>query len=256
MTGPLDVLERSLRDGPPDEAGYRAQPPIATDQIAPIGGGQAAPVGHVKRRPSSRIAGSASRWQYALALLVVVGLAAGGIGFASRRVAVGSDSTATPTFAPLTETFTSPRNGFSVRYPAGWTIRPATARWPRNFFLPLGNPALDELTHAGEARLVIASQSLAPGQTADDWLAAYFHPYEGARPCDGDRSAWPRLPVSGSTGYLDADGCPASDRDVWFDLIASSGDRVYQIRLYGNVDLAYFKAVLAAITLDPAAAVD
>ena len=149
-----------------------------------------------------------------------------------------------------------------MRYPAGWTIQPATAGWPRNFFLPLGNPALDQLMHPGEARLVIASQSLATGQTADDWLAAYFHPYEGASPCDDDRAAWPRLPVSGTTGYLDRDGCPfsaqgrVSDRDVWFDLIVFSGDRVYQIGLDGNVDLAYFKAVLAAITLDPAAAVD
>ena len=78
MTGPLDALERSLRDGPPDELGYRAQPLIATDQITPTDRGQVR-VGRVQRRPSSQFSGSASGWQYALALLVVVGLVVGGI---------------------------------------------------------------------------------------------------------------------------------------------------------------------------------
>ena len=29
----------------------------------------------------------------------------------------------------LTETFTSPRHGYSVRYPTGWTTQPATKPW-------------------------------------------------------------------------------------------------------------------------------
>ena len=149
-----------------------------------------------------------------------------------------------------------------MRHPAGWVIRPATAAWPLNIFLPVGNPGLDELTRPGVARLVVASQRLGTGQTEDDWLAAYFHPYQGGLTCGGDRSTWPRLPISGASGYLDADACgwPADERvsepDVWFDAIVFSGGRVYQIGLDGNVDLAYFKAVLAEVTLDPSSAID
>jgi hypothetical protein len=237
MTGPIDTLERSLRDGPPDEASYRALPP-------------------------AQRARTGSSWGYMLAALVVIALAAGGIAYTSSRIGSGPVAAPSPTYAPLTKTFTSPRNGFSIRYPEGWTVKPGTAAWPVNVFLPVGNPGLDELTRPGMARLVVASQPLGSGQTEADWLAAYFHPYEGNQHCGGEQSTWPRLPISSATGYLDASGCPwsaegrISQPDVWYDAIVFSGGRVYQIGLDGNVDLRYFKAVLAAIALDPASAVD
>ena len=198
----------------------------------------------------------------AAALVVVIGLVA--TGSPSRRVgsASGQTTVATRALGPLTQTFTSARHGYSVRYPAGWTVQPATASWPPNVFLPVGNPGLDQLSKPGVARLVVASQRLGSGQTEDDWLAAYFHPYQGGLRCSDDRSTWPRLPISGASGYLDADACgwPAEGRvsepDVWFDAIVFSGGRVYQIGLDGNVDRAAFQAILATVTLDPSAAID
>jgi hypothetical protein len=149
-----------------------------------------------------------------------------------------------------------------VLYPAGWTVSPATASWPPNTLLPLGNPALDTLELPGSARLMVASQRLAAGQTEDDWLAAFFPPYPKQTPCIGDRSTWPRLRVDGASAYLDIVGC-ATDagkqvaaRDVSYQAVAFAGGRIYQFTLNGDVDRAYFEAILAGVRLDPSRAVD
>ena len=47
-----------------------------------------------------------------------------------------------------------------------------------------------------------------------------------------------------------------SDRDIGFDALVFAGGRVYQIGFDGDVDLAYFKAILATVRLDPAQATD
>lgn len=283
MTGPLGELERSLRDGPPDEVGYRprlvAMPPGSrtpeVNQIVPlqrITGGTLV--------PRTR---SAPVWQYLAAVLVVaVSIAALGIvrtrlqfgvegpgspspsaGSPSPSLQSSSGSPSPPILIPLlTQSFVSARNGFSLRYPNGWTVTTATAAWPANAFLPYGHPALDTLARPGEARLMVASQALANGQTEEQWLAAFFRPYTGGEPCGGTSATWPRLVIDGVSGYLDLADCPVpvdsriSDPDVGFDALVFAGGRVYQIGFDGDVDLAYFKAILATVRLDPAKAID
>lgn len=161
----------------------------------------------------------------------------------------------------LTETFVSTRNGFSVRYPAGWSTKAATTSWRPQTYVPIGNSALDELKHEGEARLVVASQRLAPGETEASRVASFNQPYDlGA--CSRDRAAWPRFTVDGQSAYLDVEGCPLpadtgfSTPDLRFDVIVFAGGRIYEIALDGVVDRAYFDALLATIHLDPATAVD
>ncbi|MEA2609323.1 MAG: hypothetical protein QOJ75_1566, partial [Chloroflexota bacterium] len=103
---------------------------------------------------------------------------------------------------------------------------------------------------------------LATGQTEDQWVAAYFRPYVGGLPCPSDLPTAPRLPIDGHSGYLNVAGCEASSdgaiasRDVEFTAFVFAGNRVYQITLDGDVDLAYFEAVLATLTLDPSSAID
>ena len=262
MTSPFETLERSLRDGPPDEVGYRPAPVGSSSDLAIGEGSGIVPVGRVTRLPSERRIGAGAPWRYAVAVFVILGLVASGIALTTSRMGVGTTIVPTPGIGPLTQAFTSTRHGYSVRYPAGWTVQAATTSWPLNVFLPVGNPSLDQLDRPGVARLVVASQRLGSGQTEDDWLAAYFHPYQGGLGCSDDRSTWARVPISGARGYLDAAACawPAdgriSDPDVWFDAIVFSGGRVYQIGLDGNVDLAAFRAILATVTLDPSAAID
>ena len=262
MRDPFETLERSLRDGPPDEAGYRPAPLGGSQSVVSRDGSGVVPVGRVLRLPTTSRAGTASPWQLAAALVMVLALVATGIVYTSSRIGIGPAPVPTPGLGPLSQTFTSARHGYSVRYPTGWSVQTATAGWPPNVFLPVGNPGLDQLSKPGVARLVVASQRLGSGQTEDDWLGAYFHPYQGGLRCNGDRSTWPRLPISGASGYLDADACawPAEGRisepDVWFDAIVFAGGRVYQIGLDGNVDRATFEALLATVTLDPSAALD
>ena len=108
----------------------------------------------------------------------------------------------------------------------------------------------------------MASQSLGAGQTEGDWLAAYFPPYPKKAACIGDPSTWPRLRVDGASAYLEVVGCPTDEgrkvaaRDVSYQAIAFAGGRIYQFTLNGDVDRAYFEAILAGVRLDPSRAID
>ena len=269
MTDPAGAFERSLRDGPPDERGYRPRPLDLAPREATDTASRTALVSPVVTIGGGGRASARSIWRYiaaAVAMVLVVGVAAIGIGLVRERSVASTPAPTETTPAipvpPLTETFTSNRNGFTVRHPAGWEIKQATAAWPLNFFLPNGNPALDQIMLRGAARLTVASQPLEAGQTETDWLDAFFHPYQGAQACDIERSKWAQLVIDGRSGYLDAKGCTMgadgriADRDVWFDALVFDGGRVYKISLDGDVDLDYFKAILATIQLEPLTAVD
>lgn len=62
--------------------------------------------------------------------------------------------------------------------------------------------------------------------------------------------------------HLDVAECPGPGditfpaRNVGYGAIVFSGDRVYRFSLNGNVDLAYFEALLATVTFDPEHALD
>ena len=262
------VLERSLREGPPDEGGYRADAPdLRIDPWAEAGPGVRVGRPSVRlRRAPGRLPVLAALDSIAALLVVVVA------GFVLLRTTNpgGSGGSPPPTegasaspipVPPLTEAFVSTRNGFSVRYPAGWSTRAATTSWLPNTMLPTGNPALDELKLQGVARLVVASQRLEAGQTEASWIASFGQQYY-LRRCSGDPATWPRVTVDGRSGYLDLNACPApadanfSTPDVVFSVIVFDADRVYRISLDGVVDLGYFETILATVRLDRASAID
>ena len=149
-----------------------------------------------------------------------------------------------------------------MNYPTGWSVRSATKSWPADIFLPPGNPAFDELQRPGEAMLNVASQRLAAGQAETDWLASYAHPYLRWSACGTMPADAPRLTIDGHSGYLVASGCPMpADRkfsvpDLAYRAIVIADGRVYDFQLDGNVDRAYFEAILATVRLDPPSAID
>lgn len=262
-------LERSLREGPADEGGYRAEAvDFSTDAHVQSRRGLRAGRSSVRlgRRSLRTIPVFAALDSVALLLVVVFA----GFVLLQRTIPGGSGGSPPPTerasaspipVPPLTETFVSTRNGFSVRYPEGWSTRGATIAWLPNTMIPMGSPALDELKLQGVARLVVASQRLGAGQSEASWIASYGQQYY-LRRCSGDRAAWPRITVDGRSGYLDLNGCPLpadanfSTPDVGFDVIVFADGRVYRIGLDGVVDLSYFEAILATVRLDPASAID
>jgi hypothetical protein len=273
MTRAFDALEASLRAGP-DESGFAAGPFDVNARVRE----EPEPsfmtierVGRVELRRPGRAASLSFSVVSALALALAI--AVGGFVILGDVNRSGPGVRQTPASSPsasgsavlipaLTETFVSIRNGFSVDYPAGWSVRPATKSWPADIFLPLGNPAYDELQRRGEAALNVASQRLAAGQTEADWLASFFHPYQGPDPCGTAPADSPRLQIDGHSGYLVDVGCPMpADRtfsvpDLQYRAIVIADGRVYDIRLDGNVDRAYFDAIVATIRLDPSSAVD
>ena len=277
MTRSFHALERSLRDGPPDESGYIGAPIELGTEYAPA---RATGVRLVRReeptelgrRPRTLVPSLTTAFVLALAAVIAIG----GLAILGRmsRSGIGNDvgspallasprSRAAAIAVPeLTETFVSTRNGISVRYPAAWTVKPATTSWPPDIFLPMGNSALDDLQRRGEARLTMASQRLGAGQTEDQWLAAYFPRYQGSKPCATDARTSPRLRIDGLTAYLHTAGCPMpadtkfSAPDVQYAAFVFAGGRVYHVSLDGKVDQAYFEAIIATIRLDPASALD
>jgi hypothetical protein len=155
----------------------------------------------------------------------------------------------------LTATFRSPRNGFALTYPGDWTVTPATARWESGALNLWESAAIDELQGA-TVRFAGTSQPLAEGQTAEDWLNAY-----APAACVGPRETWATVPIGSAIGYITADGCEVPDPPIakggrLFDAVVVVGGRAYNFTMDGELTPSDFVAVLAAITLDPATAVD
>jgi hypothetical protein len=277
MTRSFHALERSLREGPPDEAGYRADALRldATEGPEDRAPGLVVPragVGTASRvRPRQALVPSSY-----LAAMLAIAVGLGGLAILGRYAGTGGGETSPPSspgtvgpptsgllaVPPLTQTFISARHGFTARYPAGWTVRPATTSWPQDIFLPPGNPAWDDLQKPGDARLEIASQRLGSGQTEADWLAAQAPFYPGPKPCEMRAADSPRIAIGQQSGYLTAAACPEpadstfSSPDVRYSAIVFAGGRIYQIELDGRVDRAWFQAIVDTIRLDPGSAVD
>lgn len=263
----MHSLERSLRQGPADEGRYRAKAidfdALAPDtsKLEPLGG---RPSVRLRRRTSVQNPVMSLVRSGAIVLVLIFGgfVALRGISQFGAGPSPSPSTSSSPIPVPaLTETFVSPRNGFSVQYPAGWSSQVATTSWRPGTYVPLGNSALDVLQRDGEARLAVASQRLAGGQTEASWFASFIQPFDLGS-CTGDRASWPRVTVDGQLGYLDVEACPAaadtgfSSPDLRFDVIVLSGDRWYEIKLDGVVDRAYFEAILSTIRLDPGSAID
>jgi hypothetical protein len=163
------------------------------------------------------------------------------------------------------ETFTSPRYGYSIRYPSGWIANPATKPWLAGADTLYGDPALDTIG-TSDARLAVASQPLAgttyvdrkqrEGQTPSDWLLANC----GSKGLTA-AACGPRILIGGQPGWLHEDGAPASGGTVAtggviFDAAIVFGDRGYEFTLDGKVDRALFDTLLASVTFDADSAID
>ncbi len=119
-----------------------------------------------------------------------------------------------PTAPPLPRSFTSPRMGYSIQLPDGWSITPATASWaPRTQVLYTDHTV--DVFQSKTARLAITSQPLTAGQTADDWMLLYCQLYQpGWVNCPTILPTWPAVTVGDATGRIDMDGIAATDTIV------------------------------------------
>lgn len=155
--------------------------------------------------------------------------------------------TAVPTPPPLSETFTSPRNGISIAYPAGWRTNPATKPWTTrvwpDFVAETGDVLYDDSLPEPELFIVLASQPLG-GMTPDEWTA------EVIASDDGCGSTVP-VTIDGADGLVGTPGCTRA--------AVTLDDRGYLVVLYTGgddpkvdaYDTAWFEQLLATIDLRP-----
>jgi hypothetical protein len=176
--------------------------------------------------------------------------------------AVPSPST-TPSDIPIpafSATFTSPRHGYEIRYPLGWTVTPATKSWSGNDGPDFTSGNMDIL-QGGHVRLVVESAPLG-SKTPDQWRTDYANRngLDGVGVCDVLPPDQPRIAVGPVNGYLDGNDCPGDGTvvpgDRFDEALVFTGGRVYLFWIQGEVDRPWFEAILATVTLDPSRAVD
>lgn len=140
--------------------------------------------------------------------------------------------------------------GYSVKYPADWTITPATQRWPLGHTSYWDTPDGDRL-EGGGAGFRGSSQALAPGESAATWMANYI---TASMPCGTEE----RVPVGDHTGTVDLNDCTGLGRlgGRVFDLAVVVGGRGYNFTMEGQVDRAFWLAMLATLIFTPQSAND
>jgi hypothetical protein len=148
----------------------------------------------------------------------------------------------------LSMTFRSPTMGYSVKYPAGWSITPATESWTYGKTSYWDTPDGDRL-EGDNAGFRGTSQALAPGQSASQWIAEYI---TTSLPCGNQE----QVPVGDQVGTIDLNDCPGAGRlgGRVFDIAVVVGGRGYNFTMEGRVDRAFFLAMLAAVAFSPQSA--
>lgn len=177
------------------------------------------------------------------ALLLMTSCGSGS--FPANASASSSPASSRVPIPTLSKTFTSPMMGYSLKYPADWTVIPATAIWKSGTTDYWNDPELDKL-NGKTIEFRGTSQPLATGQTDAAWMNAYL---ASSPPCGSPE----QVSVGGQTGTLDANGCPGAHPfgGLLYDLAVVAGGRGYDFAVEGQVDHAFFLAMLATVTFSP-----
>lgn len=141
--------------------------------------------------------------------------------------------------------------GYTVRYPEGWAVTPASQAWVagEDDFWDMPNGDRIESADAGFRG---GSQALRPGQTADEWMRTYLGDV------DPDCGGWEQIPLGGATATINLNGCHGLGRlgGRVYDVVVVVGERAYNFTMEGAVDRTYLDAFLGSITFDPSSAID
>ena len=160
---------------------------------------------------------------------------------------------AEPSVGPLTQAFTSPTFGYSMRYPAGWTVTATTDGGPT----PAGSD--DFVSAAGGWYFRASSVPIPDGVVVDDWIPQVLQKADDPG-CMPPRNTQESVVIGGHEGRI-LGFCgvlPAPQIEATVVL----GKRAYLFTLFDSQDVpneaearALFDRIQATITLDPARAV-
>lgn len=145
-----------------------------------------------------------------------------------------------PTFS---QAFTSDTMRYSIKYPAGWLATPATQPWQGEW----GNWGFLDTDHldGGFVAFWASSEPLARGQSAASWIHQYLASV-GTAKCGLQEN----VAVAGHAGLIIMNGCNSDDLPGHvYDVVFVAGRRAYDLSMEGEVDHAYFLAMLATVKL-------
>ena len=183
----------------------------------------------------------------------------------SPSAAAASNSPRPTPLDPSTwQTFASVRHGYLVRLPADWSLKAATSAWAFGTDGDTADsPTSDVATAPGAAELqfVVSSQALPPGMSEDGWFTNYLTGTESMpADCFPPRAEWEPVIIDGHPAGLHGGlaGCNFTEA------VAIIAGRAYVFTGYPSssagaglvFDRALFDAILATVTVDPAAADD
>ena len=189
----------------------------------------------------------------AVAIVAVVGIVAlsafggegSGIGGQPTQASPSpaSPEPSEPTGPPLSETFVSPGYGYSIGYPAGWSIDPGDQAWLSGGLAGEGAGDIIAEEFSGSPFVSVSSQLLA-GQSGDDWATALSTDAAWGDSCPITTEP---VTIGGASGIL-VIHCPDDGVQSAF---VSIDDRGYFVVGYQLPSLAYFKEFLATVELRP-----
>jgi hypothetical protein len=160
-------------------------------------------------------------------------------------------------------TFESDRDGYSLGYPADWSVAKATVPWryPGPGGGP-GSPSVDQFTGPdGVAALVVTSQAIPSNVTEAAWWSGYLIGMAGqAAGCAPPLEQWATVTIDGHTARLHG-GLAICD---YTEAVALVGRRAYVFTAYADVhaptgkifDRDLFNALLATAKFHPEQADD
>jgi hypothetical protein len=197
-----------------------------------------------------------------LAVAAVAAIAIGALGLAVLRPGGDPAGPGAPSPSPsptttaepssltsrFTESYTSTMHGFSISYPKGWIVQPATDVWTTG--IPGGESTSADNLNPGNSSLyvAVASQPLG-GKDFDQWaldLAAHSDWGDTCAPTTEG------VTIGGVLGLL-AIHCPD---DAVQSAFVSVGTGAWMFVGYRLPDVSYFKAILSTVRLHPGSAVE
>ena len=181
------------------------------------------------------------------------------IGSADASSSASASSAPAASVPELTQSFVSPKHGYSIRYPAGWGAAPATLVGP-------WDPAAPEDPGAGDAFDFVSppvgagfragSAAIPAGVVVDDWISRYITQSD-VPACSAPRSTLEPVVIDGQQGRVR--GFCGDATEIEATVVVAN--RVYVFTLFRGDrvateadERALFDAFLATVRLNPAAA--
>lgn len=146
---------------------------------------------------------------------------------------------------PLTAVFQSPTMHYAIKFPAGWTVTPATQVWRGEQDL-WGRPNVDEL-NGKSVMFAGTSEPLPSGQSPAQWIAGFLATAE-ANKCGIQEY----MDFLGLVGLIFLGGCSSTDLPGRvYEAAVVVGARGYSFSMKGKVDQPFFVSMLRTINFAP-----